>query len=120
MAQEYQYVCDGCGDVVHGKVKAAFVHKDYMQIKGQMVLQLMDVKTRYKEHIFLTRIPAEDLTFCLTPDMKCLAAFIKDKTDRFYFNKRIKLQEQAETEQLKREGISPGFTVGNKRDYKRV
>lgn len=103
MAQQYQYVCDGCGATVHGKDRNAFIHHEYIQFKNTAaVLQMMDPKTRWKSHTFLTRAPGEDLTFCLKPGLPCIEQYIESKQRIREFHRQDFLRREAAGENIRR------------------
>ena len=103
MAQQYQYVCDGCGATVHGKDRNAFIHEDYIQFNNvTMVLQMMDPQTRYKSHLYLTRQPSEDLTFCMKPGMPCLEQFMQAKKNGAEARRKEYLMQEASDQRINR------------------
>lgn len=114
-------VCDGCNSIVHGLDRRVFVHIDYIEIKGQMVLQLEDAQTKYREHIYLTQKPREgepmqDLTFCLKEGLPCLQLYIDFRKSYYHANRGEVLKKQATREHLTRMDSS-SFTVGNKKNH---
>lgn len=98
MSQEYQYVCDGCGDVVHGKVNGFFQHNDYIQIKGQICLQKQDPRTKERSYMYYTygkkdavgNFVGEELSFCIKKGMPCIQKFLDRRQNEIEFHKNKK------------------------------
>lgn len=94
MAFERQYACDGCGDVVHGRLHGTFIHKDYLSMKSQMTVQQQDPQTRESRWTYLTAAPSEDLCFCLKPGMPCIERFIDRRRGEIEFKRRQKHEQE--------------------------
>jgi uncharacterized cysteine cluster protein YcgN (CxxCxxCC family) len=92
MAQESQYVCDGCGDICHGKQRGQFYHRDYFQVKGAVVLQLMNKDSNELYYQYLSRPlakpPAEEMTFCLKPGIPCMERWMDRRRGEIEFRRR--------------------------------
>lgn len=118
MAQEYQFICDGCNAVLHGKMAGKHIRESYLKVRGTMVLELEDKDAKQSEHIFLTRPPSEEVAFCLKKGMPCIEAYITRRRESYNFRKREMLKAEAEGRPYKEDdGLEPGdarsFTVGN-------
>ncbi len=120
MAELTQRVCDGCGEVVHGKVKAAFVTKNYLEIKGSMILQIAATRATQADHVYLTKkydgVPPA-LIFCYQEGMPCLQQFINGKLVFVKELREKQLKTEANTSYLKKLDYEPEaeFVIGHKR-----
>ncbi len=99
MAQESQYVCDGCLEVVHGRVKGQFYHRDYIQFKGTMILQQQDPKTKQGNYTYLTyldkrnpdpKFQGEELSFCVKAGMPCIEKFLTRRREQIRYHREQK------------------------------
>lgn len=102
MAFERQVTCDGCGKVLYGVVKGRMFQVNHYQMDGKLLLQLMDPKTHYREHIYLTQHPAQMLSFCLTQGFPCQQSWMDQKRGAYNFRKQQRLREQAAEEHIHR------------------
>ena len=118
MAQEYNLICDGCGEIVHGKHKATVVSKDYVVFKGTLLLQVAATRDTPKDHYYLTKkydgVPPE-LIFCRKPGLPCIEEFVSAKVVFVNSIRNNDLRAEATKEQFKSLDTSQSFVVGKKK-----
>lgn len=112
--------CDGCGDIVHGKFKAAFISKDFITFKGQMGLNIAQTRTQLKDHIYLTPKhdgPPPELVFCRKPGLPCFEQFV-EKKKAFVDSIRVKDLREETNKTFGRPGQRESdFVIGGKKNY---
>ena len=99
MSKITSIACDGCGKILYGKEKAAFVKKANVQINGQIVLQKVDSETEWSYPVYITKTKEDRLNFC---DLVCLQEFIEYKEKRYEEFRKEDLRERARVEALDR------------------
>lgn len=123
MADVKQQLCDGCGALLSGKQGIATVRKPALEINGQMVYELVDKQTNWRDHVFLTRTREERLAFCVgddeeNPKMDCFVLYITYKLRKQKEWKERKLREEAGEEWNDRNvSQRPPSLIRNKRVY---
>lgn len=104
MTQVYQYVCDGCREVVRGVVKGKLFHRDYVQFKGsQVVLQGYDFGKSESTYQYLTRPPSEDLTFCVKSGMPCVEKYLDRRRGEINFERQSRKENRLRDEATREE-----------------
>lgn len=107
MAQESQVLCDGCGEVVHGKQKGAFINRNFVEIAGRVTLQMWDDRMKKRNYQHLTKPlvnnpntdrqwMGEVFVFCNKQGIPCFSKWI----DRRYTELQYHFQ-QRRTENLR-------------------
>lgn len=103
MAQESQMLCDGCGEVLHGKVRGQFIDRNFVEVGGRVTLQIWDDKVRKRNYQHLTKPIVnnpntdrqwlgENLVFCNKSGVPCFAKWI----DRRYGEIQFHFQQRRE------------------------
>lgn len=103
MSQQTNFVCDGCGKILYGKDRAAWVaNNTYLQIQGQFTLQKYDPDTRGRYYVHLTPRPNEKLNFCLEDSLPCVFAYVEAQEQLYKNHRTAALYEQARGEHMDR------------------
>lgn len=87
-----EYRCDACAQILVGYDHNVFKNKDYICIKGQLILQLYDeeIDSRYYAH--LMNKDQQMITVC---DLKCLKNFMDVRHAQYINNRNAHLRAQA-------------------------
>jgi len=95
MAKNHNTSCDGCGTILYGMDRGAFVKKDNVFVNGQMGENLVDPQTAYQETVYFTPTPNERLCFCGGERFwDCFATYLDTRRTLWKNNKLRKLYEQ--------------------------
>lgn len=106
-------LCDNCGAVLNGKdprnLRVRQI-KNCIEIKGQVVAQIIDPESGWREHTFISPSKDADLAFCYPKlgDMTCFTEYVEKQIQRWKDHRTRELREQAGGEQIDR--LSSGFT----------
>lgn len=112
MAQEFQQLCDGCGEVVRGKVRGQFIDRNFVEVRGGVTLQMYDDRKRGYNYQHLTRPLSnttkdgkewvgENLVFCNKSGIPCFAKYVDRRYNEIQFHLQQKRQEALRAERNK-------------------
>ena len=111
MAVVQQYLCDFCGSVVGGQDKMAQVKKTYIQIKGQILVEIWDHKNNRRAFFYVTNRRMDELTFCYDDEKKTSPCF-----DGFIELRKKEWLERQEARMDAGESPEPGYGIINNDD----
>lgn len=105
MAQEFQQLCDGCGEVIHGKVRGQFIDRNFVEVRGGVTLQTYDDRKRGYNYQHLTRPltnktregkewVGENLVFCNKSGIPCFAKYCDRRFNEIQFHLKQKRDSQ--------------------------
>jgi len=89
MGKVQVYGCDNCHRVLFGQDRGSYKSENYVQIKGQITLQLKDEDTQRRYYVHITPRADSEMTFCWESDRskQCLMEAIETELE-LYHNRR--------------------------------
>ena len=85
--------CEMCGRLLEGKSGAAWIHRNYIAIKGAMSVQFYD-EVEGNQHYYITRNPDEPHHFC---NFECLNDFADLRKTEWEKARERRLRNEAQS-----------------------
>lgn len=126
MSVQQAYICDGCGAVLHGRDRAAYIQdkniqdKNYLQITGSFTLQCYDEDTGRRYYVHLMPRSEEKLNFCMKDGFPCVLEFVEQRKAVYAAQREQWLREEATKEHVERlelGGVNRAKPTPNTRSY---